>query len=72
MLKNGAQWCTRQKNYKIEKHVIESSFEFNIGSIEPNYAYILFKKKKIFLIKKKNLKNNENSKKKKGSNFFLK
>ena len=48
------------KIYKIEKHIIKSYLGFNIGSIEPNHAYLLFKKKTFFFIKKKNSKNERN------------
>ena len=73
MLKNDAQWCMRQKNYKIKKHIIKSYFDFNIGSIEPNYAYLLFKKKKFFFHPKTIRKMREISKKiHKNAVFYLK
>ena len=53
MLKNGAQWCARHQNYKIEKRIIKNCFGFNIGSIEPNYAYIYYLRKNVFFSSKK-------------------
>ena len=73
MLKNGAQWCARQKYHTIEQQIIQSYFGFHIGSIYPNFVYLLFKKRKKYFHLKKIRKMREISKKKhKNAVLYLK